>query len=258
MAPPATNGILDGDPGQLQRAKVRGAASPHLVARPWSELIASRRRKPRHWGLAQIVCIVNGSQRGQKCPRSAPYSLAANISRLLNQSAHGSSGNSSSWRTKLVAGSGAALYNGDVVPGDTITGESELIPWPGVKTSTAFCGNGPTSRARSARVVRAADGREVLQMRVEMGLLQLEIDGRPDGQRPGGADSYFDYLVKIAAKAGDHFELSPEQCTEADREFMQFYHRRVCWLALREFRRAAADADHTLADDGLRARPFSG
>ena len=28
---------------------------------------------------------------------------------------------------------------------------------------------------------------------------------------------------------------------------MQFYHRRVCWLALREFRRAATDADHTLA-----------
>jgi hypothetical protein len=34
---------------------------------------------------------------------------------------------------------------------------------------------------------------------------------------------------------------------EADREFMQYYHRRVCWLALREFRRATADADHTLA-----------
>ena len=28
---------------------------------------------------------------------------------------------------------------------------------------------------------------------------------------------------------------------------MQFYHRRVCWLALREFRRATRDADHTLA-----------
>src|SRR5205823_7550311 len=42
-------------------------------------------------------------------------------------------------------------------------------------------------------------------------------------------------------------QLTSEQCSEADREFMQFYHRRVCWLALREFRRAAADADHTLA-----------
>ena len=98
----------------------------------------------------------------------------------------------------------------------------------------------------SARVVRAANGREVLQMRVEMGLLQLEIEGRPDGLRPGGAETYFDHLVDLALKSDQPFELSPEQCTEADREFMQFYHRRVCWLALREFNRAAADADHTL------------
>ena len=36
----------------------------------------------------------------------------------------------------------------------------------------------------SARIIRAADGREVLQMRVELGVLQLETKGRPDGQRP--------------------------------------------------------------------------
>lgn len=99
----------------------------------------------------------------------------------------------------------------------------------------------------SARLVEAADGREVLQMRVEMGLLQLEVAGRPDGQRPGGAETYYDFLLGLAAESDEAFELNQEQCTEADREFMQFYHRRVCWLALREFRRAATDADHTLA-----------
>ncbi len=100
-----------------------------------------------------------------------------------------------------------------------------------------------------ARLVRAADGREVLQMRVELGVLQMETAGRPDGQKPGGASSYFSYLRKIAAKSGDAdgFELNSAQCVEADREFMQFYHRRVCWLALREFRNATADADHTLS-----------
>ena len=46
---------------------------------------------------------------------------------------------------------------------------------------------------------------------------------------------------------GDSFELSSAQCTSADREFLQYYHRRICWLALREFRRAVRDADHTLA-----------
>jgi hypothetical protein len=98
----------------------------------------------------------------------------------------------------------------------------------------------------SARLVRAADGREVLQMRVEMGVLQLETTGRPDGQQPRGAKTYLDYLAGVAEKTGDSFRLNAEQCADADREFMQFYHRRICWLALREFRRATIDADHTL------------
>jgi hypothetical protein len=34
---------------------------------------------------------------------------------------------------------------------------------------------------------------------------------------------------------------------EIDREFMQFYHRRICWLQLGEYARAVEDADHTLA-----------
>ena len=40
--------------------------------------------------------------------------------------------------------------------------------------------------------------------------------------------------------------LSEDQCAEADREFVQFYHRRICWLAIRQFERAVRDADHTL------------
>ena len=100
----------------------------------------------------------------------------------------------------------------------------------------------------SARVVRAADGREVLQMRVEMGVLQLETSGRPDGESPGGDTTYFEHLKKLAGTNGEGLlVLTNEQCAEADREFVQYYHRRICWLALREFRRAAEDADHTLA-----------
>ncbi len=49
----------------------------------------------------------------------------------------------------------------------------------------------------------------------------------------------------MAIRAGDDFVLSEEQCAEADREFVQFYQRRLCWLALREFSHAVADADHT-------------
>ena len=43
----------------------------------------------------------------------------------------------------------------------------------------------------SVRKTKGNDGREVLQMRLDLGLLQLEISGRPDGSRPEGAETYF-------------------------------------------------------------------
>jgi hypothetical protein len=99
----------------------------------------------------------------------------------------------------------------------------------------------------NVRVVKGENGRQVLQMRIDLGLLQLEIAGRPDGHRPNDFDTYYDFLVEEAVHLGEDFVLSEEQCNEADREFVQFYHRRNCWLRLRKFRNAMADADHTLA-----------
>ncbi|HEV3257308.1 MAG TPA: UvrB/UvrC motif-containing protein [Gemmataceae bacterium] len=97
-----------------------------------------------------------------------------------------------------------------------------------------------------ARLVEAGDSREVIQMRVDLGLLQLETTGRPDGARPFGCATILDHLRKQVRGRSD-FVLSEEQCAEADREFLQFYHRRLCWLALHRFDQAVADADHTLA-----------
>jgi len=99
----------------------------------------------------------------------------------------------------------------------------------------------------TARIVRAGNGREVLQMRIELGLLQMETTARPDGEHPGGNTTYLEYLRQAATDLGDEFSLSEEQTAEVDREFLQYYHRRICWLALREFARAVEDAEHTLA-----------
>ncbi|MBN1912142.1 MAG: UvrB/UvrC motif-containing protein [Pirellulales bacterium] len=98
----------------------------------------------------------------------------------------------------------------------------------------------------TARLVQARDEREVLQMRIDLGVLQMETTGRPDGQTPGGMETYLDYLIFRAFHEGEHFELTDEHCSEVDREFLQYYHRRICWLALRRFDEALADADHTL------------
>jgi len=100
-----------------------------------------------------------------------------------------------------------------------------------------------------ARLVQARDGRQVIQMRVDLGVLQIETGSRPDGAKPHGFPTYFAYLrdqARIAERAGQELVLSEEQCLEADREFVEFYHRRVCWLALGTYDRAIADADHTL------------
>jgi hypothetical protein len=101
-----------------------------------------------------------------------------------------------------------------------------------------------------ARLVQAQDGREVIQLRVDLGVLQMETAGRPDGASPHGHATYFDYLqeqARLARRAERSFVLNEEQCQDADREFLQFYHRRMCWLALRQYARAVRDADHTLA-----------
>jgi hypothetical protein len=100
-----------------------------------------------------------------------------------------------------------------------------------------------------ARMIQRRDGRQVIQMRVDLGVLQMEPTGRPDGARPHGQPTYFDYLrhqSNIADRGGHAFMLSEEQAEEADREFLQYYHRRICWLALRNYARAVVDADHTL------------
>ena len=101
-----------------------------------------------------------------------------------------------------------------------------------------------------ARMVKTGDGRQVIQMRVDLGILQLETEGRPDCTRPHGFPSYFDYLREQSRRAdlaGKTFAMSEDQCQEADREFVEYYHRRICWLALRSYDRAIQDADHTLA-----------
>lgn len=96
------------------------------------------------------------------------------------------------------------------------------------------------------RLMKGSDGRDILQLRVDLGVLQLETTGRPDGSRPQGFPTLLDLLCKKEAEQPE-FELDEETCIAIDREFVQFYHRRVAWLRLQRFDRAVQDADHTLA-----------
>jgi len=107
----------------------------------------------------------------------------------------------------------------------------------------------------AARIVQGENGRPILQMRVDLGVLQMEPARRPDGMRFDGAESYYDHLVELAFRAGDDFQLDDEQCAEVDREFVQYYHRRTAWLALMDLsRRHSPDEQWTLSHEQY--RPF--
>ena len=97
----------------------------------------------------------------------------------------------------------------------------------------------------NVRMIEAGD-RMVLQMRIEMGVLQLETEDRPDGWKPEGFSTYLAYQQSRTIE-NPELVLEEKECLEVDREFAQFYHRRVCWLQLKEFANAVRDADHTLA-----------
>lgn len=102
-----------------------------------------------------------------------------------------------------------------------------------------------------AREICACNGRPILQVRVELGVLQMETEGRPDGAQPHGYPTYLAYLcdqLKNCRRSDDAIpRLDSAQCVEIDREFYQFYHRRIAWLTLRRYALAVRDADHTLA-----------
>src|SRR5690606_4336837 len=68
----------------------------------------------------------------------------------------------------------------------------------------------------SARIVKATDGRQVVQMRIEMGLLQMELEGRPDGERPEGFPSLLDYLQNRAMLDGTEWVLDEDECLAVD------------------------------------------
>jgi hypothetical protein len=83
-----------------------------------------------------------------------------------------------------------------------------------------------------ARVVRADDGREVLQVRVELGILQMECDGRPDGQ-------------ETAFGASRSLSV-PAQAAAARLEVAQLQQRAVAFLSAGDPARALRDTEATL------------
>ena len=55
----------------------------------------------------------------------------------------------------------------------------------------------------TARRIQGDDGRAKIQLRLDLGLYQMEATGRPDGQRPHGCDTLLAYYEQRSAALRD-------------------------------------------------------
>lgn len=104
----------------------------------------------------------------------------------------------------------------------------------------------------TVRKVAGDDGGVKIQMRLDLGLLQMEPTGRPDGQRPLGAESLLDHheaqLETYKERNGTDlgFELTPEDCHALREEAVQYYHRYLSEFVLEDFEGVERDTGRNL------------
>jgi UvrB/uvrC motif len=103
--------------------------------------------------------------------------------------------------------------------------------------------------AIKVRKIVGLDGREKIQLRIDLGVLQMETSGRPDGVRPHGCESLLAYHQLHAAHAlgrGQGYELTPEQCAELQQEGIQYYHRYLSLFQINDFAGVVRDTQRNL------------
>jgi len=104
----------------------------------------------------------------------------------------------------------------------------------------------------NVRKIHGSDGAAKVQMRLDLGLLQMEMTGRPDGARPHGCESLLEYFEKQLA---DHqnrngtelgFHLNDNQCASLREEAVQYYYRYLSLFVLEEFPGVVRDTERNL------------
>tara|TARA_Y100000814_G_scaffold244081_1_gene188951 strand:+ start:242 stop:1000 length:759 start_codon:yes stop_codon:yes gene_type:complete len=104
----------------------------------------------------------------------------------------------------------------------------------------------------NVRKIKVIDGKPKIQVRMDLGLLQMEWEGRPDGLRPNQKDSQLEYfrskLRDSEIKNGPgSFSLTRDDCWLLAQEAMKFYWRRISFFELKEYALAERDARHNLS-----------
>ena len=109
----------------------------------------------------------------------------------------------------------------------------------------------------NVRKISGRDGVAKIQIRVDQGafqgILQLNLDGRPDGRRPHGQDFALDYyrdeLKKYRREHGASdkgFALDEAACRELFDEGSRLYKRYAFLIQLHEYQRVVRDTERNM------------
>ena len=105
----------------------------------------------------------------------------------------------------------------------------------------------------NVRKVNGLDGSPKLQMRLDLGLYQMEITGRPDGRRPHGYESLLEYFeTQLADHRRRHggselgFHLDGNQCQSLREEAVMYYQRYLSLFVLEDFPGVVRDTARNL------------
>lgn len=99
------------------------------------------------------------------------------------------------------------------------------------------------------RKILGSDGKEKIQLRIDLGVIQMETSGRPDGTEPHDCESLYDWnrsRLERSEKKGEKFELSPEDVAELQAEGIQYYHRYIALFQLQDYLGVIRDTQRNL------------
>lgn len=104
----------------------------------------------------------------------------------------------------------------------------------------------------TVRKIVGDDGALKIQMRLPLGVIQMEVSGRPDGIRPFGFESLLEYhenrIEQYTRKNGTELgiELTQDECQALRDEAVMFYHRYLAEFVLEEFEGVERDTARNL------------
>jgi hypothetical protein len=103
----------------------------------------------------------------------------------------------------------------------------------------------------TVRLVDGDDGNKKIQMRIDMGIIQLNRDGHPAEERPYGFESwleYYEYKMQTPEKgATDIFlSLNSDDVKLLQREGVQYYYRYLSLMKLCDYQRVVRDTSRNL------------